>query len=148
MKKFTVLLVVFSALVLSGNLFAEGERKREISFGGGYFLSDCCSTSFGAASLGYYSKLIGGELSGAVLEGGAILGGNLVLGLFENQLVIPYTTMGIWTTVCGGLGYNVGGGIKIKLSETFAMRAEYRRYFVGDTDWGIDTIIGGISLFF
>jgi hypothetical protein len=148
MKKFMALFLVFSVLILSGNLFAEARKKGEICFGGGLFFSEGNSAAFGAASFGYYSKLIGGEVNGAILEGGMVIGGNLVVGLFDNQSLIPYATGGIWTTTAGGSGYNIGGGIKMKLSEVFAIRAEYRRYFFGDSDWGVNTIIGGISLFF
>lgn len=148
MKKFIGFFLLFSVLAISGNLFADARKKGEISFGGGLFLSEYDSLSFGAASLGYYSKFIGGEVNGAIFEGGAVIGGNLIVGHFDNQRLIPFATGGIWTTAFGGLGYNIGGGIKMKLSEEFAIRAEYRRYFVGDSDWGVNTIIGGISLFF
>lgn len=148
MKKFIALFLVFSILALSGNLFAEARKKVEICFAGGLFFSEGISAPFGAVSLGYYSKLIGAEVNGAIIEGGAVIGGNLVVGLFDNQRLIPYATGGIWTTTDGGFGFNVGGGIKIKLSEVFAIRAEYRRYFVGESDWGVNAIIGGISLFF
>jgi hypothetical protein len=148
MKKFISLFLVFSLLVLLGNLFAESRKKGEICFAGGLFFSDGESFPFGAASLGYYSKLIGAEVNGGIIEGGAVIGGNLVVGLFDNQVFVPYATGGVWTTTDGGFGFNAGGGIKIKLSKVFAIRAEYRRYFVGDSDWGVNAIIGGISLFF
>jgi opacity protein-like surface antigen len=54
----------------------------------------------------------------------------------------------LWTTTYGGFGFDVGGGVKIKLSERFAIRAEYRRYFIGDDDLGLNVILGGISVFF
>ncbi len=148
MKKFTVLFLVFSILLLSGDIFAEARKKAEICFAGGLFFSGGYSTAFGAASLGYYFKVIGVEVNGAIFKGGTVLGGNLLLGPFDNQRFIPYATGGIWTTTDGGFGFNLGGGIKIKLSKVFAIRAEYRRYFVGDTDWGVNTIIGGICFFF
>lgn len=148
MKKFIAFFLVFSVFTLSGNLFAEARKKGEICFGGGLFFSEGNSAAFVAASLGYYSKLIGGEVNGAIIEGGAVIGGNVVVGLFDNQRLIPYATGGIWTTTAGSFGYNIGGGIKMKLSEVFAIRAEYRRYFFGESDWGVNTIIGGISLFF
>ncbi len=148
MKKSIALFFVFSLIVLSGNLTAQERKRGEISFGGGLFFSEGNSSPFGAASLGYYFKLIGVEVNGAIIEGGGVLGGNLVVGLFDNQGLIPYATGGIWTTTYGGFGFNVGGGIKIKLSEVLAIRAEYRRYIVSETDWGVNAVIGGISLFF
>jgi hypothetical protein len=148
MKRLIVLSLVFSLMVLSGSLFAETGKKGEICFAGGFFFSDGCSAALGAASLGYYYKIIGAEVNGAVIGGGGIMGGNLFVGLFDNQVLAPYATWGIWATTCGGLGFNAGGGIKVKPSELFAIRAEYRRYFVGGGDWGINAIIGGISLFF
>jgi len=36
----------------------------------------------------------------------------------------------------------------VKLTEVFAIRAEYRRYIFGESDWGVNAIIGAISLFF
>lgn len=148
MKKFISLLLVFFVLVLSGNLFAEARKKGEFSLAGGLFFSEGASSPFGAASLGYYFKWVGAEVNGAILEGGGVIGGNLVVGDFANPRLIPYATGGIWTTTDGGFGFNAGGGIKIKLSEVLAIRAEYRRYFIGDSDWGVNAIIGGISLFF
>lgn len=76
-----------------------------------------------------------------------IIGGNILVGTFESKNLMPYLTAGIWTTTGGGFGYNVGGGVKIKLSEVFAIRAEYRRYFISE-DWGVNAMIGGISMFF
>ncbi len=148
MKKIIVLFLVYSILALSGNLFAETRKKGEFSLAGGLIFSEGYSSPFGGASLGYYFKWIGAEVNGVVIEGGGIIGGNLVVGLFDNQRLIPYATGGIWTTTYGGFGFNVGGGIKIKLSEVFAIRAEYRRYIVGESDWGVNAVIGGISFFF
>ena len=135
-------------MALSGSLFAETRKKGEISLAGGLFFSEGNSSPFGAASLGYYFKWIGAEVNGAIVEGGGVIGVNLVVGDFDNRRLIPYATGGIWTTTYGGFGFNVGGGIKIKISEVFAIRVEYRRYIVSETDWGLNAVIGGISLFF
>ena len=152
MKKFIVLFLVFSLFSLSGNLMAQNRKKGEISLGGGFFFVDGGSSAFGAVSLGYYSTFIGVELNGAILEGGALIGGNLSVGPFAMRIAmrsfIPYATGGIWTTTSGGIGFDIGGGIKIKLSEVFALRTEYRRYIFGESDWGMNAIIGGISWFF
>jgi hypothetical protein len=147
MKKLTVLFLVISLLAFAGNLSAQQGIKSELSLGGGSFLGEGCSSYFGAASLGFYSKMIGAELSGAILGGGAVVDVNLSSGPFEWQHFIPYATSGIWTTTSGGFGFNVGGGIKIKLSDEVALRVEYRRYLLQESDWGLDAIIGGISLF-
>lgn len=148
MRRAISLFLVFFILVLSANLFADARKKGEISFGGGVFFSGGDSSAFGAASLGYYSKLIGAEVNGALIMGGGVIGGNLVLGLFDAEPLVPYATGGVWTTTYGGFGFDVGGGIKIRLSKVFAIRVEYRRYFFDDGDWGVNTVIGGISLFF
>ena len=148
MKKLIAMTLVFSIFALSGNLFADSRKKGEICFAGGLFFSEGDSAPFGAASLGYYFKLIGAEISGAYVEGGAVIGGNLVVGLFDSPGLIPYATGGVWAFTDGGFGFNAGGGIKIKLSEVFAIRAEYRHYFSSDMDWGVNAIIGGISFFF
>jgi len=148
MRKFMILFLVFSVWAISGSLFADARKKAEISLAGGAFISEGNSSSFGAASLGYYFKWVGAELNGAVLEGGGIIGCNLVIGIFNSPRLIPYTTGGIWTTTYGGGGFDVGGGIKMKLSEALAIRAEYRRYIVSDTGWGVSAVIGGLSLFF
>lgn len=95
MKKFIVLFLVFSILALSGSLFAETRKKGEISFAGGLFFSEGNSSPFGAASLGYYFKWVGAEVNGAIFEGGGVVGGNIVVGNFGNQRLIPYAKGGI-----------------------------------------------------
>lgn len=148
MRKTASLSLVFFILVLSANLFAEARQKGEFSLGGGVFFAGHDGSAFGAASFGYYSKFIGAEVNGALIMGGGIIGGNLVLGLFNAEPLIPYVTGGAWITTYGGFGFDVGGGIKIRLSKVFAIRVEYRRYLLDEGDWGVNTLIGGISLFF
>ncbi len=146
MKNLAISIFISFLLIWSGNLNAQERKKAEICLAGGAFLSEDTSTAFVAASIGYKFKFIGAEVNGEIFREAIVLGTNLLLGPFHLR-IIPYATGGIWTTTWGGIGLNVGGGIKIKLSDTFAVRAEFRRYFV-ESDWGINTIIGGISLFF
>lgn len=148
MKKFIISLLVLSIFALSGDLIAQNRKKGEISFGGGYFFVERESTAFGAVALGYYSTYIGAEVNGAILRGGALIGGNLSIGPFAMERFIPYATGGVWTTTSGGFGFTFGGGVKMKLSEVVAIRAEYRRYIFGDSNWGLNAIIGGISWIF
>lgn len=147
MKKIIMLFFVLSLVVLSANLMAQERKKGEISFGGGVVFEEGNSSPFGVVSLGSASKFIGAEVNAGYIEGVVVIGGNLLVGKFESKNLVPYVTGGVWTTTFGGFGFNVGGGLKIKLSEVFAIRAEYRRYFTGE-DWGLNALIGGISLFF
>jgi len=150
MRKLISLLLVFSLFFLSGNMFAEARRKAEICYAGGlYFGRNSYNSFLGTVSLGYYFKLIGAEVNGIVVfKGITIFGSNLSLGLFDNQRLIPYATGGIWKNSHEGYGYNVGGGIKIRFEDGFAIRAEYRHYFYTEEGDDIDMIIGGLSLFF
>jgi hypothetical protein len=148
MKRIIIMYLVFSLFALLGDLGAQNKKRGEISLGGGIFFADGGSSAFGAVSLGFYEPFIGVELNGAILEGGALIGGNLSVGPFAALRFIPYATGGIWTTTFGGVGFNVGGGIKLRLTEAFALRTEYRRYIFGDSDWGVNALIGAISWFF
>lgn len=60
----------------------------------------------------------------------------------------PYATGGLWTTTFGGVGWNIGGGFKIKLNEDLAVRAEFKHWTNLDFDWGVNLISFGITLFF
>jgi len=148
MKKITALFFVFFLIVLSGNLTAQERKKGEISFGGFFSPEGYRSLFGGASSVGYTNKFIGVEVNGGYIAGLVVLGGNLVVGAFDSKILVPFTTGGIWTSQFGGFGFNVGGGLKLMLSEAFAFRVEYRRYFFGDGDWGINVMIGGVSMFF
>ena len=153
MKKSIYLLLFLSILLLPWNSFAESKKRIEICVSGGFFISEGNSCAIAGASLGYNFRFIASEVFVGVIDRGTVLGVNLLLGLFDNQLVIPYVSGGIWTIegnntiVAGGSGFNVGGGIKIKFSEVFAIRTEFRRYFV-ESHWGVNIIIGGVSLYF
>jgi len=131
-------------IALSGNLKAQERKKGEVFLGGSLLLN--AGIPAGSVSLGGYSKFIGAELNEALLSNIVIIGGNVVIGPFELK-GIPYATAGIWTTGYGRLRFNAGGGVKFKVSDDVALRAEYRRYFFGD-GWGVDTISAGISFLF
>lgn len=145
--KSAALFLVFSLLVLTPNLMAKEKIKGEICFVGGLFVPEGYTAPFGAASLGIYYKAIGVEVSGAILGRVTVIGSNFVAGAFNSRNLIPYVTAGIWTTTWGGYGFNFGVGIKIKVSKSLAIRAEYRRYFFTDSDWEMNALAGGISLF-
>lgn len=153
MKKSSVCVFAILLLELSVNLGAHERKRAEICLAGGIFTTGSNGSGIIATSLGYNFKFVGAEVYGAIIEQGTVLGANLLLGFFEYQPFIPYVIGGIWTIggdntiVAEGSGFNVGGGIKIKLMDAFAVRAEIRRYFV-ESHWGVNTFTGGISLFF
>ena len=148
MKRNIALFVLFSLVVLSGNLMAQERKSGEVSFGGGFIYDEGDSIPFGGLSFGYTSKFIGGEVNGAYLSGIVLFGGNILLGVFDSRVFIPYATGGFCTSMYGGFGLDFGGGVKLKLSDRYAFRIEYRRYVFGDGDWGLNVLIGGISVFF
>jgi hypothetical protein len=148
MKKQMVLLLIVSILAASGNLMAQTRKKGEVFLAGGVLFSDGGYAPAGGISIGYTTKYIGAEVNGAYIGGGGVFGANLVAGLFDNKRIVPYATAGAWTTTFGGLGFYLGGGVKMKASQRYALRIEYRRYILGDSDWGINAIVAGVSWFF
>jgi len=148
MKKHMIWLIVFSVFAASGNLVAQERKKVEICLAGGALFAGGGYAPVGGASIGYTSKYVGVELNGAYFGYVGVFGANLVAGLFENKRYIPYATGGVWTSTYGGLGFYVGGGLKMQLSPRYAWRTEYRRYVVGDTKWGLNAIVTGVSIFF
>jgi len=154
-KKFIALLIVFFLVACSSNLLAQKRKNGELSL---------CAVAIvnhygfwiipgGMISLGINTtKTVGVELDGIIViseESGALISANIVLSPFNLKELIPYTIGGIWTTTYGGFGWNFGGGIKIKLSENLAIRAEYK-YWANfeEYEWGINFISCGLSLFF
>ena len=156
MKKFISLAIFFSLVVCSGDLLPQERKRSEFSLravgvtveGEGLWI-----VPGGVVSLGFYQiKEVGIELGGIIIidEGiAALITGNVIVSPFNLQRTIPYVTGGLWTTTAGGFGWNVGGGLKIKLTETLAIRAEYRRWAVFEEfDWGVNFISCGLSYFF
>ncbi|MBN1274514.1 MAG: hypothetical protein JXB26_19815 [Candidatus Aminicenantes bacterium] len=148
MRKAMTFFMVFVLMMVSADLFAESKNNGELSFCAGLSLGGGINDIFGAANLGYYSKNVGLEAHGALNGGVVIIGGNLVVEFFDAKRVVPFVTGGIWTTTFRFFGFDVGGGIKVSLSKASAFRVEYRRYFFGNIEWGANSLIGGISLFF
>ena len=147
-KNFVALFLIFSFVILPGNLMAQEMKTGEICLGGSLFFFEGDTALFGMICVGGNYKVVGFDLRGYITEGGAIIAGNLKLGLFDSQRSVPYATGGVWTTTGGGFGFNIGGGLGLRLTEVFAIRVEYRRWFVGEIDWGLNTISAGISWFF
>ena len=150
-KKFISLFLIFSLVVCSGNLLAQERKNAEFSLGGA--ISGGIqegSAVLGVFSIGYYAT-IGFELGGHIVigeGGGAILSANLVVSSFNRQGVIPYAIGGVWTLTSEGTGWNIGGGLKIKLNENLAIRAEYRRWVpFGESEGGAYSISCGLSFF-
>ena len=148
MKKHMIWLIVFFVFAASGNLAAQERKKVELCIAGGALFSSGGYGPAGGLSLGYTSKYVGVEVNGAYIGGVGVFGANLVAGLFDSKRYIPYATGGLWTSSYGGLGFYVGGGVKVKISPRYAWRTEYRRYIVGDSKWGLNAVVSGISIFF
>ncbi|MHA2315461.1 MAG: hypothetical protein ACXACF_09325 [Candidatus Hermodarchaeia archaeon] len=130
---------------------AQERKKAEFSLGAA--LSEGIqegSAVAGVFSIGHY-ETIGFELGGLIVIGEgvrAILSANFVVSPFYLQRVIPYAIGGVWSAIPEASGWNIGGGLKIKLNENLAVRIEYRRWvpFGGSDDFAY-YISCGLSLF-
>jgi len=153
-KKFIILGIVFSLVVCSGDLLAKERKNFEFNLSAvGVTIEDegLWIVPGGKVSLAYYPmKEVGIELGGIiVIPGGVFFSGNVVVSPFNLQRIIPYATGGLWTTTAGGFGWNIGCGLKIKLIENLAIRAEYRRWAAFEEfEWGLNFISFGLSYFF
>jgi hypothetical protein len=149
-KIFIALAIVFSLVVCSGNLLAQERKSGEFSLGGAVSSGIREGPAFlGVFSIGYYAT-IGFEFGGLfAIGGGGIFSANFVLSASNHQEPIYYAIGGLWTTISGGTGWNIGGGLKIKLNENMAIRAEYRRWVpFGESEGGAYSLSCGLSLFF
>ena len=143
-------------MVCSGNLLAQGQKNTEFSLGvAAVTFWEDGTPAGGVISLGYHGTKgvdIGIELGGIIVlgeGGGAILSANLVVSPFNLQGVIPYAIGGVWMGIPEASGWNIGGGLKIKLNENLAIRAEYRRWVLFEVSGvGATSISCGLSLFF
>jgi len=146
-KIFIPLVIVFSLVVCSGGLLAQEQKSGELSLGGAVFPREEFALT-GMISLGFHTtgRLGVGIELGAILAGGGVLSANLVLSSFDLERVILYATGGVWLNEHGETGLNIGGGLKLKLSENLAIRAEYRSSLHED-EGGAGFIYGGLSLF-
>jgi len=152
MKKLAALITVFFFAACFGNLLAQEQKNLELTLGAAGTVAEGMGLWIlpgGAISLGFHTtKGIGVEIGGIILAGGAFVSGNAVLSPLNLERVIPYTTGGLWTTTAGGLGWNAGGGIKLKLNRTIGIRIEYRRWGIFDEyGWGGNLILFGLSFF-
>ena len=156
MKKIFALVIFCSLVVCSGDLLAQERKKSEFNLSAvGVTIEDegLWIIPGGVVSFGYYPmREVGLEIGAIVIisEGAwALFTGNVILSSFNLQRIIPYVTGGLWTTTAGGFGWNIGGGLKIKLTERLAIRAEYRRWAVFEEfDWGVNFISCGLSYFY
>ena len=152
-KIFITLVIVFSLVVCSGNLLAQERKSREFSLGAAVSsgIREGSDAHF-VFSIGYHAT-IGFELGGLIVTGegvGVILSANLAVSPFYLQRVIPYAIGGLWTVLLGEIsGWNIGGGLKIKLKENMAIRIELRRWVpFGQSEGGAASISFGLSWFF
>lgn len=152
-KIFIALVIVLSLVVCSCSLMAQGRKNAEVGLGaaGVTYWEDSWTVLGGVIGFGY-NAIIGFELGGIISigeGGGVILSANLVMSPFNLQRVMPYAIGGVWTAAPEGSGWNIGGGLKIKLNENLAIRAEYRRLVLfEESEVGATSISGGLSLFF
>jgi len=155
-KKIIALVIVFFFMACSGNLLAQKRKGGELSLSAvGVTVEELGLWIIPGGMIGLginTTKAVGVELDGIIVisEGaGALMSGNVVVSPFNLKEAIPYAIGGIWTTTAGGFGWNLGGGLKIKLNENLAIRAEYRRWAVFEEfRWCVNFILCGLSLFF
>jgi hypothetical protein len=149
-KRIAALIFVLSLLFMSGQLIAQERNSAEFNISA---VGTSLTGRFGfipapKLSIGLMKDSFGIELGGIVSIGGALISGNVVISPFNDKKVTPYITGGLWTTTIGGLGWNVGGGIKIMLNRKLAARFELQRWgFFEEGDFGIYFISGGFSFF-
>jgi hypothetical protein len=144
------LAVVFCLVVCSGNLLAQERKSGEFSLGGAISGGIREGPAFlGVFSIGYYDT-IGFEFGGLfVPSAGGILSANFVLSASNHKEPIYYVIGGVWTITSDGTGWNIGGGLKMKLNEKLAIRIEYRRWVpFGESEGGGYSLSCGLSLFF
>ena len=149
-KIFIPLVIVFSLVVCSGGLLAQEQKSGELSLGGAVFPGEEFALT-GMISLGFHKtgRLGVGVELGGIIAGGGVLSANLVLSSFDLERVILYATGGVWINTVGETGWNIGGGLKLKLNENLAIRAEYRSWLPSEEydEYSAGSILCGLSLF-
>lgn len=156
MRKAIVLLIALAFVASGGDLWAQEGKKWEFSLSaaGVSASSEVLRVIPGGVfSCTYYpTKVIGVEFGTLVVisdSAFALLTGGVIVSLPNLQRVIPYVAGGVWTTTFGGIGWNIGGGLKIRATETLALRFEYRRWALfEELEYGANFFSGGISIFF
>jgi len=101
----------------------------------------------GLISIGRYIAFNSVELEAIafVAPGDVVLLGNFSLNFPTNKRFIPFATIGYGVCIHGVGFFNVGGGIKIRLTEKLGIRAQ-GVYWSNDVSGGY--IFAGISYFF
>jgi hypothetical protein len=145
-----IFLVIF--VTFSGNMFGQ-EKGSELSVTSYGFVGDYFSIFPGAMlSLGLNSPNgLGAEFGGFVgVSGSLILTGNFMVSPIRTYPVKPYlfTGIGVIGSIHGFGAFfaDVGAGTKLYLSDKFALRAEYQRWFIGDfSEINIGLVRAGVS---
>jgi hypothetical protein len=84
--------------------------------------------SMGRIGFGYFDKGFGFELGTEAIPGGMFGGlfdGTLVLNPFFEKSVSPVLSIGALVSVFGDFAFVIGGGLRLRLTSKFGLRAEY-----------------------
>ena len=158
MKKLSVVIVIVGILVgYSFNASAQfiPKVKEVTAFGGGTFNGTSEATAGGAFAVNVTPRL------GVEVEAGAIFAdntkfngsGNLVFNLGTGQsAIVPYLIGGGGVLANGGtdIALNIGGGLKMFVEPTWAIRADFRVFLItedGDVE-NLQRLYGGLTFFF
>jgi hypothetical protein len=154
-KKLAALVFVVSFLAISGNLWGQKTKVKEFSLGvvgvsnsGKYWFRHGAMISIGYNTI----KGIGTEAGGigsTRLSFGVLMYGNIVISPFQIPKFFPFATGGLWISPSKVTGWNVGFGLKLRVSESMALRAEFRRWMHFDSyEKSRNIILIGFSTFF
>ena len=140
MKRLVVFLLVLILFAAEGNAQADQNKPRtefNVTFG-------WAGNDFGIfKSLGYHliRGFVSAEVSLAIIEGQYPLSGNLTLQVPLYKFV-PYVTGGYGYSLAGTGVTNMGAGLKIRLSPSMGILAEYRQFTYNSFGKKKSTLIG------
>ncbi len=137
-------LLTVPAFAYEATLSAPKESKRvEVGFGLGSLLTEGgCSIPVGTLTgVGYYVVPDLVELEGNVASacGDMVFSGNVSFNIPTNQRVTPFGTIGLGIDNIAYPWLNVGGGIKVRLTDKIGIRTEYRQWLT------TDAMVGSVS---
>lgn len=130
------LLLIVSLAGLPANA-ATADSQMEVNMAGMTYIGSGWTEAFylGRIGFGYFYKAIGFEL-GAVAApwyGGSVVlfDGALVLNPFSEKSVSPVLRIGALTSTYGGFTFMIGGGLRLRITSKFGLRAEYSYFPAG-----------------
>ena len=143
-----LLVLAVSPLLFPQASMAYQEKKThgEASIGGIYLFGWDEHITLFTGTIGVYGKSYGLEARITPSPGTLLFGGNLV-GSIDAGKASLFVTGGVLTSFSGGLAFTLGGGVKAKIAENIALRAEYLYWFIGD-EGGINSIGGSVVFSF